>query len=330
MRRNIRRKRRSFFIRRLFLFCVFFIVVSIVSLPPLVLFGPFKNVKNIVVGSVMTSRHRQYVEYFLSPQQIEAILGRNKEALAHDVASKRLKFNNNHDSTIEVQEIKGKRFVGKALFIHDPTRVKMAVSQTIGETGEKTSEIARRLGAVAAINAGGFMDVRGKGNGGMPQGLVMHDGKLIYNEYMNPKSVVIALDKDGQLLVGHYTPKKLKEMDVVEAITFGPLLVENGEPTDLGDGGGGWGVAPGAAIGQRKDGTIMFVTIDGREVHSIGATIPQLQDVLLELGAYRAANLDGGSSTTMFYNGKVINQPSDVFGERYVPTAIVAMPEGRE
>ena len=85
-----------------------------------------------------------------------------------------------------------------------------------------------------------------------------------------------------------------------------------------------WGVGPRTAIGQRKDGTVLFVVIDGRQPgYSLGATLRDVQDVLYEKGAYIAANLDGGSSSTLYLNGKVVNKPADLLGERMIPTAFI-------
>ena len=76
------------------------------------------------------------------------------------------------------------------------------------------------------------------------------------------------------------------------------------------EGDGGWGVGPRTAIGQKKDGTVLFLVIDGRQPgYSIGATLRDVQDILFEKGCYIAANLDGGSSSTLYLNGKVVNKP---------------------
>lgn len=89
-------------------------------------------------------------------------------------------------------------------------------------------------------------------------------------------------------------------------------------------GDGGWGVGPRTAIGQRKDGTVLFLVIDGRQPgYSVGATLRDIQNILFEEGAVIAANLDGGSSSTLFFNGKVINKPADLLGERMIPTAFI-------
>lgn len=115
----------------------------------------------------------------------------------------------------------------------------------------------------------------------------------------------------------------MKEKDVVEGISFGPALIVNGEKM-ITRGDGGWGVGPRTAIGQRKDGTVLFLVIDGRQPgYSVGATLRDIQNIMYEEGAVIAANLDGGSSSTLYYNGKVINKPADLLGERMIPTAFV-------
>ena len=89
-------------------------------------------------------------------------------------------------------------------------------------------------------------------------------------------------------------------------------------------GDGGWGISPRSAIGQKKDGTMMFLVIDGRQPgYSIGAPVVDVQNIMYEKGAYIAANLDGGSSTTLYYNGNVVNKPADLLGERMIPTAFI-------
>jgi exopolysaccharide biosynthesis protein len=108
---------------------------------------------------------------------------------------------------------------------------------------------------------------------------------------------------------------------VVDAISFGPALIINGESVPiLGSGGG---LNPRTAIGQRADGAILLLVIDGRQPHSIGATLRDVADVMADFGAVNAANLDGGSSTLMVYNGEILNSTSLLTGPRRIPTAIV-------
>ena len=88
-------------------------------------------------------------------------------------------------------------------------------------------------------------------------------------------------------------------------------------------GDGGFGIAPKTAIGQRQDGAIILLVIDGRDIGSLGATVKEVQEIMYKLGAVNAMNLDGGKSTTMYYDGEIINKPSNSMGERTIATAII-------
>ena len=140
----------------------------------------------------------------------------------------------------------------------------------------------------------------------------MHDGKVIFNDLKENtrKSEIVAFTDGGKLLVGSYSLNELNKLNVSEAVSFGPALIVNGKPT-IKEGDGGLGIAPRTAIGQKKDGTILMLTIDGRSIKSSGATLLDVQNILLEHGAYNASNLDGGSSSSMYYNGKLINNPCE-------------------
>ncbi len=117
----------------------------------------------------------------------------------------------------------------------------------------------------------------------------------------------------------------LKKYGTKEAISFGPPLIVNGKPS-IKSGDGGWGIAPRTAIAQTYDGKIIFIVIDGRRIDSAGATLKDVQDILLDFNAVNAVNLDGGSSTAMFFNGKIINQTANPLGEREVPSVFMVVP----
>ncbi len=85
-------------------------------------------------------------------------------------------------------------------------------------------------------------------------------------------------------------------------------------------------MAPRTAIGQREDGAILMLVIDGRQASSLGATLKDVQDIMLQYDAYTATNLDGGSSTTMYHEGEVINNPANSLGERSVPSILYVEP----
>ena len=102
------------------------------------------------------------------------------------------------------------------------------------------------------------------------------------------------------------------------------MLVSNGVPSDVSNSG----VHPRTALGQRSDGAVLLLVIDGRQAISLGATYQDLVDVFLEYGAVNACNLDGGSSTLMWYNGSYVNNCASVVGIRPVPSTFLVLKEG--
>ncbi|MCX7922174.1 MAG: phosphodiester glycosidase family protein [Clostridia bacterium] len=300
-------------------------------MPLLVFYGPFDNVKRTVVGSFWSTLSHQYIaRFFLTDQAISRILG-NSYAVDPNAQGEEvqvLNFGINHNDKIEVYKIEGGNFNGKMMIIYDPTRIAVGYSSQMPRSGEPTSVIAKKNGAIAAINAGGFMDRKWAGTGGAPLGYLIHDGKSVYGQQMNEniKQETAAFTDKGMLIVGRHSLKQLKKYGVKEAVSFGPPLIVNGKPT-ISNGDGGWGIAPRTALGQRADGAVLFLVVDGRSLDSLGATLREVQDTMLKFKAVNAVNLDGGSSTTMYFNGKVINTPSDALGERAVPSVFMVLPE---
>nr|WP_277398250.1 phosphodiester glycosidase family protein [Neobacillus citreus] len=179
--------------------------------------------------------------------------------------------------------------------------------------------------AVAGINGGAFQDVGYRGTGGVPLGTTIQKGEFVTKGGTQP---IVGFTRDGVLMVGSYSEKELMDRDVTEALTFGPVLVKDGKGVVKGDGG--WGAAPRTAIGQREDGTVIMIVTDGRMIHganNLGATMNDLMHLMLKYGAVSAANLDGGSSATMVKDGVLINEPSDVLGERKIATSFIVMPQ---
>lgn len=328
--KNNSKKRNKISLKIFILFIVFEFVFTAVTIPFVVFYGPFKNVKRTVVGAAMTTLSHQFIaKTFLSNKQINEILSEDG-VVSIDQGTQQLQFHNTHDSSIDRYDIDGKKFKGYMLVIHDPTRVKVGVSSKLGTEGQLTSQIAKNNNAVAAINGGGFTDKSANstwtGTGGTPVGIIMSDGEEKYNDVTNSNSKrdVMAITKSGVLLVGPHSINEMKNLGVTDAISFGPALIVNGKITVKGDGG--WGIAPRTAIGQKKDGSILMLVIDGRQVSSIGATLKDAAEVMKQYGAYNATNLDGGSSSTMYYEGEVINNPCDPLGERSVPSIVYVKP----
>jgi len=309
------------------LFIIFEIIFTAITGPFMVYYGPFKNVKTTVVGAAMTTLTLQWMATtFLSAEKIKEIMsGQTVAALVQDNSNSAVTIENKNDNSIERYEVTGTKFKGYALIIKDPTRLKVGYSSKLGQEGQLTSDIAKDNNAIAAINGGGFVDkvagAKWTGTGANPIGIIMTNGKIETNDIKsnNVKTEVVALTKSGNLLVGPHSLAEMKKAGVTEAVSFGPALIVNGQKT-ITNGDGGWGIAPRTAIAQRKDGAIILLVIDGRQRTSLGATLREVQDRLFDLGAVNASNLDGGSSSTLYYNDEIINSPSDSLGERSVPS----------
>jgi len=291
--------------------------------PFIVLWGPFQSLKGVIVGSVYTSRHPQFVQVFLSQSEIDRIMNLNSsQGISGGQALGRIKVLSNAQSGITIEDIQGPSFKGKVMLIKDPKRVKLAVTKEIGVTGERVSDLVKDKGALAGINAGGFYDPNGKGNGAFPDGLTIQNGKVVHNNVGNRVINIVGFDDQGKLKIGNMTAAQAEQKNIRDAVTFGPNLIVDGKSAISGDGG--WGIAPRTGIGQMADGTVIFVVIDGRQpTWSIGATLRDLMNVFDDYHAVNAVNLDGGSSSELVYDGKVINKLWDIFGERYIPTAFV-------
>ena len=312
---------KSFFKSTFFKFLLVTIIFFIVTSPLIVLFGPFTNLKRAVVGAIMRSRHPHYITWLFNQEELTGILG----VVTQTQQQKVFDFTIRKDSNLKIQKIESNRFVGYILEIPDPSRVQVATAADINEKGDTTSNIAKNNNAVAAINGGGFYDPNGTGTGRLPYGFILHEGKYLLGEQVDFDEEVdfIGLTKKGNLIAGTYSKRELEELGAVEGLTFGPPLIINGEKV-IKSGDGGWGISPRSAIGQKKDGTILFLVIDGRQPgYSIGATLVDMQNIMYEQGAEIAANLGGGSSTTLYYNGQVVNKPADLLGERMIPTAFI-------
>lgn len=319
-------------IRRILIFLAFELFFTVITAPLLVFYGPFEEVKRTVVGSSYITLSHQYIaRFFLSDEAVNRILGSTYavDPTAGGEKLKTLEIGSRHDNKIEVYNIDGSDFEGKLMIVHDPTRIIAGYSSQIPQSGETTSQITKNNSGIAGINAGGFMDRGWTGTGGTPLGFIVHNGDVIYNQIKNEKTKqdTVAFTREGMLIVGKHSMEELKKIGIKEGVSFGPPLIVNGRPT-ITKGDGGWGIAPRTAIGQKETGEVLLLVIDGRSLSSFGATLRDIQEILLKYGAVNAANLDGGSSATMYFNGKVINKPSDKLGERTVPTAFVVSAEG--
>lgn len=290
----------------------------------LVFYGPFEHLRAMVVGSILTSRHPQYAQFFLSEEQLKRYQPLSMAMAAeggHDLKS----YQDIADNSIELISIDEKMFVGKLMIVRDPKRIQVEVTTRLNDVGELVSEMAKRANAVAAINAGGFYDVAGHGTGGIPLGLTISKGVQITPPTDDP---IIGFNKDGALVIGKYKPEEISRLGLQEAVSFGPQLIHEGKGM-ITSGDGGWGRSARAAIGQREDGAVLLLVLQGRGSGGIGATLKDAERILLQYGAVTASNLDGGFSAEMWKDGELVVPPSNPLGERPVATAfVVTKPKG--
>ncbi len=213
-------------------------------------------------------------------------------------------------------------FTAYVLWVRDPRRVEIVETRYPGDVGETVEQFVNDWHAVAGVNGGSFTDTNWQGTGGLVQGIVISNGRIL-KRASGPESIV-GFTADGRLISGTYTLAELQAMGVTQALMFGPTLVDRG--VDQIQGAGDWGYAPRTAIGQTADGTVILMVTDGRELQGpadIGASLGDIARLMVSLGAVTAANLDGGSSATLVYDGRLINQPTDILGERYIGTAVI-------
>ena len=229
-----------------------------------------------------------------------------------------------YEDGIDVYSVMGGTYQGYMMVVKDPSRVTVGTCRDKfdGTKGLQLKDIAKRYDALAAINGGGFEDSGGVGNGGTPVGLVVSEGKVKHTGRDRNYNITVGFDKDNiMVLAKNMSDDDAKAKGIRDAITFGPALIVNGEPASVR--GESSGLNPRTAIGQRKDGAVLMLVIDGRQASSLGATYSDLITVMLEYGAVNAINMDGGSSSLMYYKGEYLNSGVVLTGSRKMPTAFI-------
>lgn len=298
---------------------LFFGATTIVS------YGPSPTARNLFVSTVMeTSAAKFLATMYFDDEEIAVMLaGDTAKAVpvvtnADAVTVAPQQTVPDHEG-ITVEDVRGKTFVGKIMIVDDPARIFVKTLPTFDEYGEgmALADMIAESGAVAGINAGGFLDPNGLGKGGMPMGAVISGGKLLCNtETQYP--TIVGFDASYKLIAGDFSVDQALAMGIQEAVSFGPVLVSNGKIQPLSGG-----LNPRTAIGQRADGAVLLLVVDGRQPHSLGATHGDIASLMVQYGAVNAANLDGGSSSLMIYKGEVLNAYSMLTGPRKLPTAFL-------
>lgn len=347
---------RSFLV---FFTLMFLLIGGLLGAIMIVEFGPSEKARDLFVVSMMETSAAQFLATsFLGQEKVDEIMAANAIQNTDEITDTELVViggkkdgnvvvsggNNTNDAGgakrlipgsngqevdpdgdgIDIVDVVGSTYRGKMMIVYDPTRVFVGVSGEFGEDkyGKTIDEIYGSYdNIVAGINGGGWDDRPGHGTGGEPYGIVMSQGEVLWGGPLSTSWECCAITNDGKLIVGTFSIQKAIEMGVTDAAKYGPTLIVNNIPTEsLGTGGG---LNPRTAIGQRADGAMLLLTVDGRQSNSLGASLVDIQDIMLKFEAINAYNLDGGSSTSMLYKGEHINSNASLIGLRKMCTAFL-------
>ena len=318
-----------------FILTLLLVFLGIVCAVTLVMRGPSVHARDLMTLSLLeTSALHRIPGLFLSGEVISDIVASNTvEFKEQTVDTEKITIDepaaDDTAEPIEIFEIAGPTYVGDVMLIRNPSRVFIGHKGPYdGSAGRVVSEICELNGAIAGINGGGFLDPNGMGNGGTPDGFVIAEGRLAYGAGAGAH-VTIGISNEDKLLIGRMTASEAIANGLRDAVCvqpgYAPVLIVNGEAQNVSGSGGG--INPRTAIGQCADGTIIFVTTDGRQANSLGSTFSDMIKIMQDFGAVNAASLDGGSSTQMYYDGTYLNTPYALSGPRIVPNAFLVRPE---
>lgn len=317
---------------------IFFAIIDLaIILFLFIVYGTFPNFKNWwITTALSTGNHKWFANVFYSDSDIKKVLEENTIIEStEDTNLEEITFDNSESNTYEsiydeqilnrdkdavykLIEIKEKDYSGYLVAIYDPSRISLETAK-----GKETlKQITQRTNSVVGINASGFSFQTG-----IATGVVLKNGKIYSTGgYNRHGGGLIGFTKNNVLMLTTNNSTAAIKKGMKDAVTFGPFLIVNGKSAKV-TGNGGLGVANRTAIAQRKDGIVLFLVIDGRGANdSNGINIPDMITLLQRYKAYNAANLDGGGSSALVINNKLINNPRGYYGddyERTIPNAWV-------
>ncbi len=341
--KNKKKMKKKYVIRRILLLVletILLLLVSIYGILFVVARGPSSTASTLFVKTVReTSAMKFLANLYFSNERIAEIESvkqikyeQTDTSLVHmDGISGNTdawgKVDEDGDGII-LEQVKGAGYQGYMMIVLDPSRVIMGSHpESYGVNGYTVEEMVQSFNAVAGVNAGGFYDPNGTGDGSIPDSLVVFQGQMYYEE-LGVREGFVGLDANNIMHTGYMSPDEIRAANIQYGVCFGPSLIVNGQQVDPASLTSG--INPRTAIGQRSDGAILLLVIDGRQASSLGATYADLSNVMYEYGAVTACNLDGGSSSMMYYNGQYVNNSASVIGIRPVPSTFVVMPKKGE
>lgn len=300
------------------------LLVTVYSMGLIFCYGPSTHARNLFVTTLLeTGQMKFVVNLFMSKDKIKEVVDSNSmKSLDTEIDDDLIKIDDKIDKDgIELKEVSGSTYYAKMIIVNDPSRVKLAsiYDGSWKEYGVTLDKLVNDANAFAGVNGGLYFSSGNKG--GKPMGLVVKDGKIEYN---NPSGIrgmyLIGFNEDNLLKIidldgknKDQVEKVIKDEKIRDAVAFQEessdannhfvKLIINGEKREVK--GGGSGANPRTAIGQRKDGSVILLVTDGRGANGhLGATASDLIELMAEYGAVNAANIDGGSSSSMYYDGK--------------------------
>ena len=294
--------------------------------------GPSKTARDLFVSTILETGQMKFLaSWYFSEDEILAItdrngMGKTEEDVNPDLIEIPTVDENNENPEfdidgIELVEISGRSFFAKMLIINDPSRVKLSTIYPWSDFnkskyGETLEQLVQRGDYAAGINGGEYYS---EGNwGGIPKGLVVCDGVIQYNA-PQAGDVMVGFTQNNILMIADIGNMSVEQAEqfvadnqIRDAVSFKDIddgdnnhftkLIINGTSREIS--GSGSGANPRTVIGQRADGAVLMLVTDGRGAAGhLGATAQDLISIMQEYGAVNAANLDGGSSSAMYYNG---------------------------
>lgn len=310
-------------------FALIFILIVLITLyltVQIFVNGPSSSARELFVTTILETGQLKFLaSLVLNEQQINEIVSKNSlKDLDSEINTELIdipvsNFNTNKE-LIEVHEIVGNNFAGKMMVVNDPSKISIATTYPWGEYGEELDKIVKKNNAIAGVNGGLYVSSGNKG--GKPLGITVSNGEIQDISLGYKGLYMIGFDRDNILRILNIDGKNKKEIEelvkkenIRDAIAFQEeasdknnhfvKLIINGEKRELN--GLGSGANPRTAIGQRKDGSVLFLVTDGRGKNGhLGATASDLIEIMEKYGAVNAANLDGGSSSTMYYKDEYL------------------------
>ncbi len=313
-----------------------FVLLAAVAVVFLLLKGPSSTAKTIfTVSCYETSAMKWVPKMFISQAEYDQIIESTRMVEVDDgtVADTSMIDIKEEDKSeeIEVIDVTGSSYKGKLMIVHDPSRVFLGTIENFGQfDGKVVQDIANQYeDVIGGVNGGDFVDMGSYSYTAQPLGLVISQGKVVFEEGGYDTYHIAGFTEDDKFFLGQVTAddaiNKYHIRDCVyTAHNTGPFLVMDGEaminevPDSATYGGG---KNPRTAIGQRADGAVLMLVVDGRQADSLGATFKDLAYAMLEYGAVNACAMDGGTSSQMVYQGEVINHPYSPTGPRRCPDA---------